>query len=922
MPGAGDHGRSPPPVVKCVICVGGDLFSIPDLPGMTTGATTDPFRESSYGCEHTRSPLPAPTSPSAAAESTSSPVRRTMVSIHGGDEGGKGEEGDEEGKEGGAPRNVEVVEVVWKVAGGNVVGGGNEEGPTAVFRAIEYVIDRHMRQERCDGSVVMLYRRSEGHAAVALTIAVVCKQIARMRRWYLLHSPEYVDPDLSALDKSSLSGNESYCFARHARLQMIEASSIIRLEVSTPPPPPSLSLIPPRVFMRAVILTSPHLNSHTTVHTYSHTRVDALICVLLCGAPAKSSEYAIHIMLTLVAPPSFPHPPRLPLLAPLPRHTIQRTEFLLPAGVGGSPQHAVSPREHAIRNKKGARVSKIRTASYMAQIDRFGTLEQRSAVVGALRGSLPHLRRLGPYYNQVRLLYPATPVRDNTSSHHTTLLLPTHVDCSLAHPFTSFSIRSLRSQLIIHLRYLYGPSKAHANAYAHNNVHTGAPVGGINVEHEGEGKSGHDPAGSDGNHFFKDSSWGVLEDLVQPNSVDICHRYYLNHLISDEFKLSPEVEEGKPSPKMTLRGISKVLVALGRKRGGSSEEGPAAANEAKKKARPKNASLGSFGRSVKNLKTLARVVSGDKKKSKTERDRGKLTAIASSFSSGITSAKEVGVEGGGGQAPAPSVPRAGDCERKGGGDDSSSGSDSDADLDSEDDTDLENALEHSKLFVEAARYFAAVLFRAEDHMANWLGPDYHTEVLGMLGNRRHHHSATVAPEGGASNAALPLRTDYSAVHWVMTSLFERMSVPVKVRPSRVEATVNKAHALFTASRQTSTRPLRGPEGTPHVRPYHARISRAGTPPTDHGGGGRHGRPPCTRSTTTSNAHSRPPSALLGLSTFTLPSPTSGGGCATLPTSTKRPQWVPPHLSQRLASKGRALKSCLSCEWPWRPPMSL
>ena len=424
MPGAGDHGRSPPPVVKCVICVGGDLFSIPDLPGMTTGATTDPFRESSYGCEHTRSPLPAPTSPSAAAESTSSPVRRTMVSIHGGDEGGKGEEGDEEGKEGGAPRNVEVVEVVWKVAGGNVVGGGNEEGPTAVFRAIEYVIDRHMRQERCDGSVVMLYRRSEGHAAVALTIAVVCKQIARMRRWYLLHSPEYVDPDLSALDKSSLSGNESYCFARHARLQMIEASSIIRLEVSTPPPPPSLSLIPPRVFMRAVILTSPHLNSHTPC-TRTRTRVDALICVLLCGAPAKSSEYAIHIMLTLVAPPSFPHPPRLPLLAPLPRHTIQRTEFLLPAGVGGSPQHAVSPREHAIRNKKGARVSKIRTASYMAQIDRFGTLEQRSAVVGALRGSLPHLRRLGPYYNQVRLLYPATPVRDNTSSHHTTLLLPT-----------------------------------------------------------------------------------------------------------------------------------------------------------------------------------------------------------------------------------------------------------------------------------------------------------------------------------------------------------------------------------------------------------------------------------------------------------------------------------------------------------------
>ena len=233
VPGAGDHGRSPPPVVKCVICVGGDPFSIPDLPGMTTGATTDPFRESSYGnhCEHT----PAPTSPSAAAESTSSPVRRTMVSIDGGE--GGGEEGGEEGKEGGAPRNVEVVEVVWKVAGGNVVGGSNEGGATrTVFRAIEYVIDRHMRQERCDGSVVMLYRRSEGHAAVALTIAVVCKQIARMRRWYLLHSPEYVDPDLSALDKSSRSENESYCFARHARLHMIEASSIIRLEVSPPPP--------------------------------------------------------------------------------------------------------------------------------------------------------------------------------------------------------------------------------------------------------------------------------------------------------------------------------------------------------------------------------------------------------------------------------------------------------------------------------------------------------------------------------------------------------------------------------------------------------------------------------------------------------------------------------------------------------------
>jgi hypothetical protein len=67
-------------------------------------------------------------------------------------------------------------------------------------------------------------------------------------------------------------------------------------------------------------------------------------------------------------------------------------------------------------------------------------------------------------------------------------------------------------------------------------------------------------------------------------------------------------EWSKMNAKRALRGISKVLVALGRKRGGS-EEDPAAANEAKKKVRPKNASLGLFGRSVKNLKTLARVVS-------------------------------------------------------------------------------------------------------------------------------------------------------------------------------------------------------------------------------------------------------------------------------------------------------------------------
>ena len=244
----------------------------------------------------------------------------------------------------------------------------------------------------------------------------------------------------------------------------------------------------------------------------------------------------------------------------------------------------------------------------MAQIDRFGTLEQRSAVVGALRGSLPHLRRLGPYYNQVR------PPLLSVMIHHPTTrcFFSPHAWIALLLTLSPpFSIRSLRSQLIIHLRYLHGPSKAHANAYAHNNVHAGAPVGGINGEHGGEGKNGHDPAGSDGTHFFKDSSWGVLEDLVQPNSVDICHRYYLNHLISDEFKLSPEVEEGKPGPKRTLRGISKVLVALGRKRGGSEEDpaDPAAANEAKKKVRPKNASLGLFGRSVKNLKTLARVVS-------------------------------------------------------------------------------------------------------------------------------------------------------------------------------------------------------------------------------------------------------------------------------------------------------------------------